>query len=132
VDVQPLAATLRPAAAKLKVATPKLATSVKVLNAATNELAYSKNGSPSYLFYGSWLAHLADSLVSGQDANGAVVQGLFMGTCNQLEFYEDQLEVANQPLSVILHLLNIPDVSKLPGVKVSQLGTTTLVTCPSS
>jgi phospholipid/cholesterol/gamma-HCH transport system substrate-binding protein len=136
VDVQPLAATLRPAAAKLKVATPKLATSVKVLNAATNELAYSKNGSPSYLFYGSWLAHLADSLVSSQDANGAVVQGLLMGTCNQLDFFELDLETANQPLSVILHLLNIPDVTKLPGVKVSTLGTgptaTTLVSCPTS
>jgi phospholipid/cholesterol/gamma-HCH transport system substrate-binding protein len=135
VDVQPLAATLRPATAKLKVAVPKLATSVKVLNAATNELAYSKNGSPSYLFYGSWLAHLADSLVSSQDANGAVVQGLFMGTCNQLDFYELDLENANKPLSVILHLLNIPDVTKLPGVKVSHIGTgptaTTLVSCPS-
>jgi phospholipid/cholesterol/gamma-HCH transport system substrate-binding protein len=134
VALQPLAKTLRPASAKLKVAVPKLAASVKVLNGLTNELAYTKNGSPSYLFYGSWLAHLADSLVSSQDANGAVVQGLFMGTCNQLNFYENQLEEGNQPLSVILHLLNIPDVSKLPGVKVTSLGAGTppLVSCPSS
>jgi phospholipid/cholesterol/gamma-HCH transport system substrate-binding protein len=131
VALQPLAKTLRPASAKLKVAVPKLADSVKVLNALTNELAYTKNGSPSYLFYGSWLAHLADSLVSSQDANGAVVQGLFMGTCNQLNFYENQLEEGNQPLSVILHLLNIPDAAKLPGVKITHLGTETLVGCPT-
>jgi phospholipid/cholesterol/gamma-HCH transport system substrate-binding protein len=136
VDVQPLAATLRPAAAKLKAATPKLATSVKVLNAATNELAYSKNGSPSYLFYGSWLAHLADSLVSSQDANGAIVQGLFTGTCNQLVFYETTLAGSNRPLAVLIRLLGLPDVKKLPGVKVSTLGTgpsaVTLINCPSS
>jgi phospholipid/cholesterol/gamma-HCH transport system substrate-binding protein len=134
VALQPLAKTLRPASAKLKVAVPKLADSVKVLNAATNEFAYTKNGSPSYLFYGSWLAHLADSLVSSQDANGAVVQGLFMGTCNQLTFFEDQLEPANRSLSVILHLLNIPDAAKLPGAKTLTTvpGAPPIVTCPTS
>jgi phospholipid/cholesterol/gamma-HCH transport system substrate-binding protein len=127
VDVQPLAATLRPATAKLKVAVPKLATSVKVLNAATNELAYSKSGSPSYLFYGSWLAHIADSLVSSQDANGAIVQGLFMGTCNQLNFYENDLATSNKPLSVLIRLLNLPNIDKLPNAK--PLGTTGLESC---
>jgi phospholipid/cholesterol/gamma-HCH transport system substrate-binding protein len=134
VALQPLAKTLRPASADLKVAAPKLAQSVKVLNAATNELAYTKNGSPSYLFYGSWLAHLTDSLVSSQDANGAILQGLFMGTCNQLSFYETNLAGANRSLAVLIRLLNPPDVTKLPGVKVTSLGpgTSPLVSCPAS
>ena len=38
-------------------------------------------GQQSYLFWGSRLVHIADSLVSAQDANGAVLQGIFMGTC---------------------------------------------------
>jgi phospholipid/cholesterol/gamma-HCH transport system substrate-binding protein len=134
VALQPLARTLRPASADLKVAVPKLADSVKVLNGATNELAYTKNGSPSFLFYGSWLAHLTDSLVSSQDANGAILQGLFMGTCNQLDFYETNLAGANRSLAVLIRLLNPPDVTKLPGVKVTSLGagTSPLITCPSS
>ena len=52
----------------------------------------ARRGQQSYLFWGSWLAHIADSLVSAQDANGAVLQGIFMGTCDELNFFENQLE----------------------------------------
>ncbi len=117
VAVQPLARTLRPAAQSLKVAVPKLTASVSVLNDLFNELAYQPKGNHSYLFYGGWLAHIADSLVSNQDANGAVVQGLFTASCSELQFYESQLQVSNQPLGVILDLLNAPNYQTVPNSK---------------
>ena len=129
VALQPLARTLRPAAQTLKAATPKLTSSVSVLNDLFNELAYQQKGNHSYLFYGGWLAHIADSLVSSGDANGSVVQGLFMGTCNQLNFYENSVQQSDQALGVILALLNAPPVSQLPGVK--PLPGTTSDICPA-
>ncbi|MGH2908161.1 MAG: hypothetical protein ACRDK8_02550, partial [Solirubrobacteraceae bacterium] len=129
VKLQPLARTLRPAAASLKAATPKLTTSVSVLNDLFNELAHQSKGNHSYLFYGGWLAHIADSLVSSGDANGSIVQGLFMGTCAQLNFYENSLQQSDKPLGVILALLNAPPVSQLPGVK--PLPGTTSDSCPA-
>jgi phospholipid/cholesterol/gamma-HCH transport system substrate-binding protein len=131
VALQPLASKLEPAAQKLKAAAPELSTSVGVLNSLFNELAYQGKGeSRSYLFYGGWLAHIADSLVSNQDANGAVLQGLFMGNCAALAFYETQLQVNNQPLGVILDLLNAPAISSIPGA--TQLPGSTLYTCSTS
>jgi phospholipid/cholesterol/gamma-HCH transport system substrate-binding protein len=129
VALQPLARTLRPAAASLKAATPKLTTSVSVLNDLFNELAHQSKGNHSYLFYGGWLAHIADSLVSSGDANGSIVQGLFMGTCAQLNFYENSLQQSDRPLGVILALLNAPPVSQLPGAK--PLPGTTSYSCPA-
>ena len=83
-----------------------------------NTLAYQPSGGQQgYLFWGSWLAHIADSLTSGQDANGSVVQGLFMGTCAELNFFEDQLQPNNQPLGAIFALLNAPAVAQLPGIQ---------------
>jgi phospholipid/cholesterol/gamma-HCH transport system substrate-binding protein len=129
VALQPLARTLRPAAESLKVSTPKLTSSVSVLNDLFNELAYEPKGNHSYLFYGGWLAHIADSLVSSGDADGSIVQGLFMGTCSQLNFYENSLQQSDKPLGVILSLLNAPPVSQLPGVK--PLPGTTNESCPT-
>jgi phospholipid/cholesterol/gamma-HCH transport system substrate-binding protein len=132
VAVAPLVRTLRPAAASLKAAVPKLAASVNVLNDVFNELAYQPKGNSSYLFYGGWLAHIADSLVANQDANGAVLQGLFTASCAQLDFYETGLQVNNQPLGVILDLLNAPPIAAIPGVKAMPFGTSTLYTCPNT
>jgi phospholipid/cholesterol/gamma-HCH transport system substrate-binding protein len=118
VAVQPLARTLAPAAAKLKVTIPALSSSIEVLNELFNTLAHQPGGGQQgYLFWGSWLAHIADSLTSGQDANGSVVQGLFMGTCAELNFFEDQLQPNNQPLGAIFALLNAPAVAQLPGIQ---------------
>jgi phospholipid/cholesterol/gamma-HCH transport system substrate-binding protein len=127
VAVAPLARTLAPATAKLKVAIPSLAASIKVLNTLLNTLAYQHGSAPSYLYWGSWLAHNADSLVSSQDANGALTQGIFMGTCSELNFYENTIAPNNAGLGVVLDLLDAPKASTLPGTK--QLGTFT--TCPS-
>jgi phospholipid/cholesterol/gamma-HCH transport system substrate-binding protein len=127
VAVQPLARTLAPATAKLKVAIPSLSASIKVLNTLFNTLAYQHGSQPSYLYWGSWLAHNADSLVSAQDANGALTQGIFMGTCSELNFYENTIAPNNTGLGVVLDLLNAPKASTLPGTK--QVGTFTA--CPS-
>jgi phospholipid/cholesterol/gamma-HCH transport system substrate-binding protein len=129
VAIQPLARTLAPAAGDLEAAVPKLTSSVAVLNDVFNELAYQPKGNRSYLFYGSWLAHIADSLVANQDADGAVVQGLFTASCAQLSFYEGQLQVYNQPLGVILDLLNAPAIADIPGA--AKLAGSNLYSCPT-
>jgi phospholipid/cholesterol/gamma-HCH transport system substrate-binding protein len=129
--IQPLARTLAAGAPKLKATIPALTSSISVLNTLFNELAHKPGGSQqSYLFWGSWLAHIADSLVDAQDANGAVLQGIFMNTCAGLNFYENQLEPNSEPLGVILDLLNAPDVNTLPGVTPSVIAGQ--VNCPSS
>ena len=128
VAVQPLARTLAPAAGALKAAAPKLTASVGVLNDLVNELAYQSHGNRSYLFYGSWLGHIADSLLSNQDANGAVLQGIFTGTCSQLNFYENTLQTGNQPLGVILDLLNEPAIGSIPGA--TKITGTNFYSCP--
>jgi phospholipid/cholesterol/gamma-HCH transport system substrate-binding protein len=129
--VQPVARTLAPAAAKLKVTIPSLTSAIGTLNTLFDTLAYQPSGGrQSYLFWGSWLAHIADSLTSAQDANGPVLQGIFMGTCAELNFFEGQLEPNSQPLGVILDLLNAPALASLPGV--TQIPGTTQYSCPST
>jgi phospholipid/cholesterol/gamma-HCH transport system substrate-binding protein len=131
VAVQPLARTLAPAARSLTATVPELTSSIGVLNTLFNTLAYQpRGGREGYLFWGSWLAHIADSLTSSQDANGSVLQGLFMGTCDQLNFFEGQLQPDSQPLGVILDLLNAPPVSQLPGV--TTIPGTTQLNCPAA
>jgi phospholipid/cholesterol/gamma-HCH transport system substrate-binding protein len=116
VAVQPVARALSPAAAKLRVATPPLTRSVSVLNALFNTLAYQPHGSQQgYLFWGSWLSHIAQSLTNLQDAHGPMVRGLFMGTCGELQLFEVGLANANPALKPLLALLNAPDWSKIGG-----------------
>ncbi len=92
--MQPLAEALRPAATKLAQATPPLTKSVGCLNTLFNTLAYQpKAGEQGYLFWGSWLAHIADnSLANVQDANGPTVRGIFMATCPELNLLETALQ----------------------------------------
>jgi phospholipid/cholesterol/gamma-HCH transport system substrate-binding protein len=116
VAVQPVARALSPASAKLRVATPPLTRSLSVLNALFNELAYQPHGSEQgYLFWGSWLSHIVQSLANLQDAHGSMVRGLFMGTCSQLQLFEVGLANANPALKPLLALLNAPDWSKIGG-----------------
>jgi phospholipid/cholesterol/gamma-HCH transport system substrate-binding protein len=118
VSLQPVARALAPAAAALNQATPSLSGSISQLNTVLNELAHQPgNGQQGYLFYGAWLAHLVDSLASNADANGAVVQGQLMANCSDLNEFQNAIEPTSESLSLILQLANLPDVSKLPGVK---------------
>ncbi len=111
--VQPLARTLAPAAAHLSRAAPDLSRSIGVLNTLFNTLAYKAPGSNSYLFWGSWLAHNADTLTTLQDANGPVINGMFMATCPALFVFEKVLIKSTPSLTPLLDLLNAPDVTKL-------------------
>jgi phospholipid/cholesterol/gamma-HCH transport system substrate-binding protein len=113
VAVQPLARTLRPAAARLSQAAPALSRSVAVLNTLFNTLAYQSSPSHSYLFWGAWLAHNADSLTSLEDANGPIVQGQFMSSCPSLNLFEKVLVTSVPSLTPLLDLLNAPSVSTL-------------------
>ena len=61
VQVKPVAQILAPAAKALSQATPPLARSIGVLNTLFDTLAYQpKTGEQGYLFWGSWLGHVAD------------------------------------------------------------------------
>jgi phospholipid/cholesterol/gamma-HCH transport system substrate-binding protein len=111
--VQPLAKILRPASADLAKATPHLVNSFGVLNALLNTLAYQPSGRQGYLFWGSWLSHIADSLTSTQDAHGPIVRGLFMATCGGLNLFEVALVNSDPALGPLIDLLNAPDWSKI-------------------
>jgi phospholipid/cholesterol/gamma-HCH transport system substrate-binding protein len=119
VAIQPVAQALKPAGIKLARSTPPLAHALGVLNTLFNTLAYQPKGGSEqgYLFWGSWLAHIVDSLARRQDAQGASLNGLFMATCPELQFYETTLVLGSPSLGPILALLNPPDYSKLPGTK---------------
>jgi len=114
VAVQPLAKALRPAATKLAQATPPLTRSVGFLNTLFNTLAYQPKGNEQgYLFWGSWLAHIASSLTSVQDAHGPSVRGVFMATCPALNLLETALQQSSPSLGPLIDLLNAPDWSKI-------------------
>jgi phospholipid/cholesterol/gamma-HCH transport system substrate-binding protein len=114
IAVQPLAKALRPAATKLAQATPPLTKSVGFLNTLFNTLAYQpKAGEQGYLFWGSWLAHIANSLANVQDANGPTVRGIFMATCPALNLLETALQKSSPSLGPLIDLLNAPDWSKI-------------------
>jgi phospholipid/cholesterol/gamma-HCH transport system substrate-binding protein len=117
VAVQPVAKVLAPASAALARATPPLAHSIQVLNALFNTLAYQpRGGGQGYLFWSSWLSHIAASLTSQQDAQGPIVRGTFMAACSELNLFETSLEQSVPAIGNLLALLNAPDWSKLPGV----------------
>jgi phospholipid/cholesterol/gamma-HCH transport system substrate-binding protein len=114
VAVQPLAKALRPAATKLAQATPPLTNSVSFFNTLFNTLAYQPKASEQgYLFWGSWLAHIANSLANVQDAHGPTVRGIFMATCPALNLLETALQQSSPSLGPLIDLLNAPDWSKI-------------------
>jgi phospholipid/cholesterol/gamma-HCH transport system substrate-binding protein len=112
--ITPLANTLDAGAAKLSQAAPNLVKSVGVLNTLFNTLAYEPAGKEQgFLFWGAWLAHIADSLTATQDAHGPIIRSLFMGTCPELQLLEVTIEQGSPSLGPILDLLNAPDWSKI-------------------
>ncbi len=111
--VQPLAKILAPASADLAQATPHLVNAFGVLNTLFNTLAYQPRGQQGYLFWGSWLSHIANSLTSTQDAQGPIVRGIYMAPCTTLNLLEASIEPGNPALGALLDLLNPPDWTKL-------------------
>lgn len=112
-NVQPVARILAPASAELVRSTPPLSHAIGELNVLFDELAYQPPGKQGYLFWGSWLSHIADSLASLQDAHGPLVQGMLLATCGQLDLFETALVTANPALGPIIRLLNPPDWSQI-------------------
>jgi phospholipid/cholesterol/gamma-HCH transport system substrate-binding protein len=112
--VQPVARALRPAATQLAKAAPPLTRSVRVINTLFNTLAYQPKGSEQgYLFWGSWLAHIASTLTSVQDAHGPSVRGIFMASCRQLNLLETTIQQGSPSIAPLLDLLNAPDWSQI-------------------
>jgi phospholipid/cholesterol/gamma-HCH transport system substrate-binding protein len=107
-DVQPTVRDLRPAAADLAVATPRLETSVEIVNQLLNELAYNPPGSEEgFLFWTSWANHNGASIFSTQDAHGPVRRGLVVTSCSSLALLQN-IGRANQVLGTLAGLLNPP------------------------
>ena len=112
--VQPLAKALKPAATQLAKAVPPLTRSVGVINTLFNTLAYQPSGSEQgYLFWGSWLAHIAASLSGLQDAHGPTVRGIFMATCPALQLLETAIQAGSPSIAPLLDLLNAPDYTQI-------------------
>jgi phospholipid/cholesterol/gamma-HCH transport system substrate-binding protein len=110
----PVVETLRPAAADFAAATPDLTTSFDVLNAFLNGLAYNPPGNrEGYLFYLAWLNHIANSIFSAQDAEGAIRRGLLVIDCGSLSGLNGikQPAVAKPSLDglrLLTQLVNVP------------------------
>jgi phospholipid/cholesterol/gamma-HCH transport system substrate-binding protein len=116
VAVQPVARALRPAAADLAKGAPPLTRSFTVLNKLLNTLAYQPPGSQQgYLFYGSWLAHIANSISSIQDAHGAALQGVLIAPCSVLNLLETTIQAGSPSIGPILDLLGLPDYKSCQG-----------------
>ena len=118
VQVQPVARVLAPASKKLSEATPPLARSIGVLNTLFNTLAYQPAGrEQGYLFWGSWLSHLAGLLTSQQDAQGPIVRGTYMASCSELQLFQVSLRESVPAIGNLLALLNAPAFNSVPNFK---------------
>jgi len=114
IAVQPLAKALKPAATQLSKAVPPLTNSIGVINTLLNTLAYQPSGSEQgYLYWGSWLSHIANTLTDVQDAQGPTIRGIFMATCPALNLLETTIQAGSPSVGPLLDLLNAPDYSKL-------------------
>jgi phospholipid/cholesterol/gamma-HCH transport system substrate-binding protein len=112
--IEPLSASLVPAALSLAAATPQLSTGLHWVNAAVNALAHTPaSGQHSYLYWGAWLAHNANSALSLQDANGAVLRGLFLASCPALNVLQTVLAQSQPSIGALLALLGEPQAASL-------------------
>jgi phospholipid/cholesterol/gamma-HCH transport system substrate-binding protein len=132
----PVAKVLRPAARDLAAVTPKLTTSVKVLNRLLNELAYNPPGSEEgYLFWAAWANHDGATVFSTQDAHGPIRHGLILASCSTLGVL-DQIGTVKPALGTLAALLNPPDTSAVcpttsqAGAAPAQPSTPTIPTLP--
>jgi phospholipid/cholesterol/gamma-HCH transport system substrate-binding protein len=82
-ETTPLVHQLRPSVDLLNRSQPNLDRSLDVLTYVANELGYNPPGSEEgYLFWLSWFFHNSASMLSLQDAHGAVWRGLIMVGCS--------------------------------------------------
>lgn len=84
-DVQPLARDLAPTTRDLSRVTPSLKVSFLVLRYLANELGHNPPGDDEgYLFWLAWMAHDLASVLSTEDAHGAVFRGFDVMSCDNL------------------------------------------------
>ena len=84
-EAVPPARQLRRALDGLAPAVPDLTRAVGVLRYVTNELAHNPEGKEEgYLFWLSWFAHNANSMLSTQDANAGQWRGQLVFSCANL------------------------------------------------
>jgi phospholipid/cholesterol/gamma-HCH transport system substrate-binding protein len=83
-DAQPALRDLAPAASELTALSPHITSITKVLQYATNELAYNPGGGdPGMLFWLDWAAHNVDSATGNEDAQGSIARTLILASCQQ-------------------------------------------------
>jgi phospholipid/cholesterol/gamma-HCH transport system substrate-binding protein len=111
----PVVRRVRPAAGNFADATPDLTTSFTVLNGFLNGLAYNPPGrGEGYLFYLTWLNHIANSIFSAQDAGGPIRRGFVVLGCSRIQALTGQKISTNREnvaLRLLTQLANTPDYS---------------------
>lgn len=80
--VAPLGRQVRPAASDLGAAIEPLTKAFGVIGDITNVLGHDPGGGQrGYLFWLAWFAHNANSMISTQDAHGAMWRGMALMSC---------------------------------------------------
>jgi phospholipid/cholesterol/gamma-HCH transport system substrate-binding protein len=83
--ILPLARSLPPTTTALGQASGPQTTAFRVITGFVNELAYQPPGNAhSFLYWLAWFGHNANSVVSTEDPNGAVIRGLTLFSCTSL------------------------------------------------
>jgi phospholipid/cholesterol/gamma-HCH transport system substrate-binding protein len=112
-DTQPTTRALRIAADNLRLVTPHLTNTFRVLNSLVNTLAFNPSGAEEgYLFWASWANHDASSIFSTQDAHGPIRRGLVITSCDSLRLL-NQVVPGNPALNTLFQLLNPPLLSQV-------------------
>ena len=92
---------LRPATEALQGTATDLPAIVRRVNYIVNELLYNPPGSEEgYLFWTSWFFHNGASMLSTQDAHGAVWRGLALFSCSTLQQLETFIPQSGAPLQI--------------------------------
>lgn len=111
----PVVRTLRPAARDLANAAPDLISGFGTFNRFFNALAYNPPGrEEGYLFYLTWLGHIANSANSTQDAMGAMVRSALFVNCGNLvaiRGVKGNTQPEASALTLASQLANFPDSS---------------------
>ena len=89
-DALPVAADLGPALRDLRAVTPDLRRAFDVLTYVVNELGHNPEGpEEGYLFWLTWFAHNAASILSVDDAHGVAWRGALLTSCSSYGVLED-------------------------------------------
>ena len=79
--VAPESAIVRETARDVGEAVGPLTAAFKAIDRTTNQLTYTKEGQKPYLYWLAWFFHNANSMLSTEDAHGAVWRGMLISSC---------------------------------------------------